>query len=82
MIPLDNVQHPYGHVKHGVACHHTRNISNISCDIEVFKPVPSRGHDVVARCSKDVSGKGFECPTQDILHLTLVGASSNSRVTR
>lgn len=63
MVPLDNVQLPCGHVKHGVACHRTRNMSSIPCDVKVSKPVPGCGHDVIVKCSKDVSGKDFKCPT-------------------
>jgi hypothetical protein len=62
MVPLDNVQLPCGHVKHGVACHRTRNMSSIPCDVKVSKPVPGCGHDVIVKCSKDVPRKDFKCP--------------------
>ncbi|KAL1792144.1 hypothetical protein ACET3X_009895 [Alternaria dauci] len=63
MVSLDNVQLPCGHVKHGVACHLTRNMSSISCDVKVSKSVPGCKHDVIVKCSVDVSRKGFKCPT-------------------
>jgi hypothetical protein len=63
MILLDNVQLPCGHVKHGVACHLTRDIRNISCNVRVSKRVPGCEHDVVIKCSTDVSKKDFKCPT-------------------
>jgi hypothetical protein len=63
MILVDNVQLPCGHVKHRVACHLTRNLPGITCDVKISKRVPGCEHDVVLKCSVDVSRKGFKCPT-------------------
>jgi hypothetical protein len=62
MIKLDNVQLPCGHVKHGVACHLTLNISAIPCDVKVSKHVPGCGHDISVKCCLDVSGDHYKCP--------------------
>jgi hypothetical protein len=62
MILLDNVQLPCGHAKHGVACHLTRSINSISCDVKVSKRVSGCEHDVEVKCSVDVTRKGFRCP--------------------
>jgi hypothetical protein len=63
MIVLNDVQLPCGHVKHGVACYLTLNISGVPCDVKVSKRMPGCGHDVVVKCSLDVSKGGFKCPT-------------------
>jgi hypothetical protein len=63
MILVDNVQLPCGHVKHGVACHLTRTLLGITCDVKISKRVPGCEHDVFLKCSVDVSRKGFKCPT-------------------
>jgi len=63
MILMDHVQLPCGHVKHGVACHLTQNPARIPCDVKISKRVPGCEHDVVLKCSVDVSKKDFKCPT-------------------
>lgn len=63
MILMDHVQLPCGHVKHGVACHITQNPTRIPCDVKISKRVPGCEHDVVLKCSVDVSKKDFKCPT-------------------
>jgi hypothetical protein len=63
LILMDHVQLPCGHVKHGVACHRTQNLASIPCDVQVTKHVPGCEHDILVKCSVDVSREGFNCPT-------------------
>lgn len=63
MISLDNVLLPCGHLKHSVHCHRTQNVAGIVCDVKVSKVVPGCRHEVVVKCSLDVSKAHFKCPT-------------------
>lgn len=63
MILMDHVQLPCGHFKHAVACHLTQKPTSIPCNVKVSKRVPGCNHDVVLKCSVDVSKKDFKCPT-------------------
>jgi hypothetical protein len=62
-VPLDNIQLPCGHFKNSVACHLTQNVASISCNVKVSKRMPGCRHEVVVKCSLDISQPHFKCPT-------------------
>lgn len=63
MIALENVQLPCDHIKNGVACCLTLNLSTITCEVLVTKHVSSCKHDIVVKCSLDVTKENFKCPS-------------------
>jgi hypothetical protein len=63
MIEVDNVQIPCGHVLNGVNCYMTLDLANIPCHVLVEKHVPGCEHDVMVKCTQDVTQPDFKCLT-------------------
>ena len=62
MIKLENIQLPCGHIHNGISCHLTLDLANIPCHVPVSKQVPGCDHNIVVKCSQDVTRAGFRCP--------------------
>jgi hypothetical protein len=63
MVSIDNVGLPCGHVKNNVACHLTRDLRSIQCQVLVPKEVPGCKHVVGIKCFVDISKDTFKCPS-------------------
>lgn len=63
MVLVDNVRLPCSHLRNGIQCYLTQDLDKIPCDVQVIKKVPGCNHDIVVRCSQDVTRPGFCCTT-------------------
>ncbi|KAH4209175.1 hypothetical protein HBI81_042970 [Parastagonospora nodorum] len=62
MTKVDNIRLSCGHIHNGVFCHLTLDLTSISCHVPVSKQVLGCDHDIVVKCSQDVTSLGFRCP--------------------
>jgi hypothetical protein len=60
MVKVDNVELPCGHVHNRVDCYKTRGLTSIPCYVSVSKHVPGCDHDIIVKCSLDVTRAGFK----------------------
>lgn len=62
MVKVDGVRLPCGHVKDGIRCYQTLNLSIIKCEAPVNKTVPGCGHSIEVGCFRNVTASIFHCP--------------------
>jgi hypothetical protein len=63
-IPVNDIELTCGHIKHGVPCHKSRNVSGLICQAMVAKQVPSCHHIIQVPCTLDVGKDDFLCPAK------------------
>lgn len=61
LVRLDGIRLRCGHIQKDLACHYAQDVEKLFCIANVVKKVPKCGHDVVVKCSTDVTADSFAC---------------------
>jgi hypothetical protein len=61
MIVLDSILLPCGHLRDGVYCHQTQDLTKVYCKTSVTKTVPGCNHLVEVQCSQVTECASFRC---------------------